>query len=99
VDLVRAGLGDLVDDRATCATILSGEVGGLETDFLELIVVGDDELRTGYGDVVVLQAVDEEVVGACTTAIDGADATVERAALIRADGSRREKDEVERVLT
>ncbi len=82
MDLVGTRLCDLVDDGSARTAVLGGEVAGLKGDFLKGIVVGDGILRTSYGNVVVLQTVDQEIVGSGTGTVDPADAAIKRAALV-----------------
>ncbi len=82
VNRIGTRLGDLVDDSAACTPILRREVRGLEADFLEFVIVGDSELRTGDGDVVVLKTVNQKVVGPRAPAIDRTDAAIQRTTLV-----------------
>src|SRR5262249_54785428 len=71
VKRVRTGLNDLVEDGASGATVFGTEVRGLDVDFLDCVRVGDGVCGSGYGDVVVLDTVNHEVVTAWTLAVDG----------------------------
>jgi len=44
MERVGAGLGDLADDGAAGTPEFRREVGGLEVDLLQFVVVGDGEL-------------------------------------------------------
>ena len=71
VDSVRARLGNLIEDRATGAAEFGREVGSLNADLLNGVRIGDGKGRSGHRDVVILDAVNHEVVAARPLAVDG----------------------------
>ena len=70
VQLVRAGFGDRVDDRATCAPEFCVVVRRLDSDFLHAVGVLDLKALTRDRDVVVFRAVNQEVVGASARTVN-----------------------------
>src|SRR5215510_5483884 len=69
--LVRAGFGNRVDNRTTGSSELGIIVGSLDRNLLYRVGIGDLEALTGYRYVVVLGAIDQEVVGASPRAVNG----------------------------
>ena len=61
---VSAGLGDDVDDCTARTAKLGIEVRGLDAGLLNTVRIGDLKCLTGDGNIVVLHAIDHEVVGA-----------------------------------
>src|SRR5262250_3258834 len=62
--LVRAGFGNRVDNRTAGSSELGIIVGSLDRNLLDRLGIGDLEPLTGYRYIVVLGAVDQEVVRA-----------------------------------
>src|SRR5437763_15898796 len=69
VDSIGTRLGNLIENRAACTSKLSRKVGGLDTDFLNRIGIGNGECGSGDGDIVVLNAVNQEVIAARPLAV------------------------------
>ena len=71
VEGVGASLGDVVDDRAGIAAILRAVVVRNDVEFLQRVLVAEEELWTGDGVVIVRLAVNLEVVGAAALSVGG----------------------------
>ena len=68
---VGAALGDGVDDGSPGAAEFGIVVRGLGGDFLDGVGILELEGLAGDGDVVVLGAIDQEIVRAAAGAVDG----------------------------
>ncbi len=71
VILIRAALGDEIEDAATGPAKLGTEQTSLNRDLGDCIFVIDHVRWTSNGDVVVLGSVDEIVVAARALTVDG----------------------------
>ena len=97
VELVGARLGDGVDDAAAGAAELGVVVRGLDGDLLDGVGVGDLEALAGHRDVVVLGAVDQEVVRPAARAVNHEGADANAGAIAR--DARKRQGERRRVAT
>src|SRR5437762_13459442 len=71
VDSIVTRFGNLVENCAAGPSKLSRKVGSLDADFLDCVWIGDGEGGSGNRYVVVLNAINHEIVAAWPLAIDG----------------------------
>src|SRR5687767_3166402 len=96
--LVRAALGDRVEDRAAVAAVLGAELVRDQPYFLNQVRVVELDHAAADAEVVVVLAVEQEVIRAQSSAIRRVVDTVGESSLVRlklADTGRRERDVVD----
>ena len=71
METIGAVLGDVVHHRAHIAAILSAEIVRDDLNFLDRVLIGEEDLRPGDGVIVVRLSVDLEIIRAAALSIRG----------------------------
>src|SRR5690242_16736467 len=74
--IIGAGLGDVVDDRSGIAPVFGAEVVGDDLDFLQRVLVAEEQRRAADGIVVVVLPVNFKIVGTAALSVGGNAGTI-----------------------
>ena len=71
MERIASGFGDVVHHRTGIAAVLSAEVVGDDLEFLDCVLITEEDLRAGDGIVVIGLAIDLEIIRPSALAIHG----------------------------
>ena len=96
---VGSRFGNLIYDRSARTPVLGAEIGSLDRNFLKRIVVRERRHWAGDRNIVIVHPIDQEVIGARPSAVDSADAAIQRTSQFSLHRAGNGDEQIQRILS